>query len=405
MSTQQCQFFLTKKGCRNGDSCRFSHNNAPTLAPTGSTASAATDSSSTTQATAPAPRRRVVPAATRQPVRKPVPASLQHLDKDTAAASLRSFEIDQLASRFASSFIARSSSSSSVTDEETDNFELKIVPSDPDFPYEISALHVLLAVPKSYPTKSCSVQVLNRDIPKGFATNLERGFDQAAAQQQKSLLAHLNWLDVNMEQLLQKPPAPTIRFIGHANNNSNSNAYSGKSSPSNDTSSPVLPPPLPPSSTASTKKNNTPSKPTQAPAPAPAPAPSPQQQQPPPPVQKTYTPAERDQANLQRQKQMNQIQARFRSSFESLSPTAVNISLESTDKDKMPIKWEGPLWIVLMVPVLYPLEPCDIRLRENGNNPEIEIWRARYVFPSFFVLFCRHIYRVIYLVKFFLCNS
>ncbi|KAK3830884.1 MAG: hypothetical protein JOS17DRAFT_685039 [Linnemannia elongata] len=346
MSTQQCQFFLTKKGCRNGDSCRFSHNNAPTLAPTGSTASAATDSSSTTQATAPAPRRRVVPAATRQPVRKPVPASLQHLDKDTAAASLRSFEIDQLASRFASSFIARSSSSSSVTDEETDNFELKIVPSDPDFPYEISALHVLLAVPKSYPTKSCSVQVLNRDIPKGFATNLERGFDQAAAQQQKSLLAHLNWLDVNMEQLLQKPPAPTIRFIGHANNNSNSNAYSGKSSPSNDTSSP--------------------------------------QQQPPPPVQKTYTPAERDQANLQRQKQMNQIQARFRSSFESLSPTAVNISLESTDKDKMPIKWEGPLWIVLMVPVLYPLEPCDIRLRENGNNPEIEIWRARYVFPSFF---------------------
>ncbi|KAG0081329.1 hypothetical protein BGZ90_009088 [Linnemannia elongata] len=383
MSTQQCQFFLTKKGCRNGDSCRFSHNNTPAATPTSATA----NSSSTTQATPQAPRRRVVPAATRQPVRKPVPASLQNLDKDTAAASLRSFEITQVASRFGSSFTPRSSSSSSsVTDDETDNFELKIVPSDPDFPYEISALHVLLAVPKSYPTKSCSVQVLNRDIPKGFATNLERGFDQAAAQQQKSLLAHLNWLDVNMEQLLQKPPAPTIRFIGHANNNSNPS--SGKSSPSNDTSSPpVLPPPLPISSTPSTKKNSTPSKPTQEPAPA-APSPQqqpqpPRQQQPPPPVQKTYTSAERDQAKLQRQKQMNQIQARFRSSFESLSPTSVNISLESTDKDKMPVKWDGPLWIVLMVPVLYPLEPCDIRLRENGNNPEIEIWRARNVEQGF----------------------
>ncbi|KAG9071293.1 hypothetical protein KI688_005504 [Linnemannia hyalina] len=344
MSTQHCQFFLTKKGCRNGDNCRFSHNNTPTPAPTRSTTSPTTDSSSITQATAPGPRRRVVPPATRQPVRKPVPASLQNLDEDTAAASLRSFEITQLASRFASSLTPRSASSSSVTDEESDNFELKIVPSDPDFPYEISALHVLLAVPKSYPTEPCSVQVLNRDIPKGFATNLERGFDQAAAQQQKSLLAHLNWLDVNMEQLLQKPPAPTIRFIGHANNNSNSS--SRKSSPSNDTSSPVLPPPLPRSSAESTKKNNTPPKLTQAPAPAPSP------QQPPPPVQKTYTPAERDQANVQRQKQMNQIQARFRSSFESLSPTSVNISLESTDKDKMPVKWQGPLWIVLLVPVL-----------------------------------------------------
>lgn len=260
-------------------------------------------------------------------------------------------------------------------------FELKVVPSDPDFPYEINSLHVLLVVPKSYPTKPCSVLVLNRDIPKGFATNLERGFDQAAARQQKSLLAHLNWLDVNMEHLLQKPPAPTIRFIGHANNNS-SYSSTGKSASVKETPSPILPPPLPPSSTTSTKEIDTPSKTTPAPAPQP-----PQQQSTPAPVQKSYTQADRDQANQQRQKQMNQIQARFRSSYESLSPTSFNISLESSDKDKMPVKWQGPLWIVFLVPVLYPLEGCDIRLRENGHNPEIEIWRARYVLsPPFFLL-------------------
>ncbi|KAG0273966.1 hypothetical protein BGZ95_010235 [Linnemannia exigua] len=395
MSTQQCQFFLTKKGCRNGASCRFSHNNQP--ASTGSTGPATEPSPSnpTTPPPAPTPARKRVVTAARQPVRKPVPASLQNINQESAAASLRSFEISQVSSRFASTFSAISSPTINNENKDDDTFELKIVPSDPDFPYEISALHVLLAVPKSYPTQPCSVSVLNRDIPKGFSTNLERGFAQAA-QQQKSLLAHLNWLDVNMEQLLQKPPAPTIRFIGHANNNNNSLGRSSTSSDSSGVStSPLLPPPLPsvvpqptPSSMSKNKKDaaNTQLKPPQS---------QPQRQQqpprqqtppplpPPPPIQKTFTPAEREQANLQRQKQMNQIQARFRSSFESLSPTCVKISLDSTDKEKMPVKWQGPLWIELLVPALYPLEPCDIRLRENGNNPEIEIWRARNVEQGF----------------------
>ncbi|KAK3822321.1 MAG: hypothetical protein J3R72DRAFT_459166 [Linnemannia gamsii] len=392
MSTQQCQFFLTKKGCRNGASCRFSHNNQ--LTSTGSTGPAtepspAVSSDPTTPPPPPAPARKRVVTATRQPVRKPVPASLQNLSQESAAASLRSFEISQVSSRFASTFSARSAPTNNNENRNDDTYELKIVPSDPDFPYEISALHVLLAVPKSYPTQPCYVSVLNRDIPKGFSTNLERGFAQAA-QQPKSLLAHLNWLDVNMEQLLQKPPAPTIRFIGHGNNNNNNNS-SGKTSSSDSSSvssSPVLPPPLPSavpqptSSSASKNKKDTvitqskPSPPQHSPQ---QPTPRP----PPPPIQKTFTPAEREQANLQRQKQMNQIQARFRSSFESLSPTAVNISLDSTDKEKMPVKWEGPLWIELLVPALYPLEPCDTRLRENGKNPEIEIWRARNVEQGF----------------------
>ncbi|KAF9131145.1 hypothetical protein BGW39_002175 [Mortierella sp. 14UC] len=382
MANQQCQFFLTKKGCRNGDNCRFLHNNQPTSTP--SSTAPPTESASSPTTTASSPRKRVVTAA-RQPVRKPVPASLQNLNKETAAASLRSFEISQVSSRFASSFLAKPSP---TNNDEDDTFELKIIPSDPDFPYEISALHVLLAVPKSYPTQPCSVSVLNRDIPKGFATNLERGFAQAA-QQQKSLLAHLNWLDVNMEQLLQKPPAPTIRFIGHANNAGKTSSSGNSSTP---TSAPVLPPPLPtavpqPSSSSTTAfKNRKDAADTQSNPSPPQPQPQQSRQQAPPtppPIQKTFTPAEREQASLQRQKQMNQIQARFRSSFESLSPTSVNISLESADKGKMPIKWEGPLWIELLVPALYPLEPCDIRLRENGNNPEIEIWRARNVEQGF----------------------
>lgn len=44
-----------------------------------------------------------------------------------------------------------------------------VKPSDPDFPYEIDALKIQLNIPKDYPKTPCTVQVLNSDIPKGFA--------------------------------------------------------------------------------------------------------------------------------------------------------------------------------------------------------------------------------------------
>jgi ubiquitin-protein ligase len=54
------------------------------------------------------------------------------------------------------------------TEDET-IVRLAIKPSDPDFPYEIEALQLQLNIPKDYPKKACSAQVLNSDIPKGFA--------------------------------------------------------------------------------------------------------------------------------------------------------------------------------------------------------------------------------------------
>ncbi|KAF9559121.1 hypothetical protein EC968_006733 [Mortierella alpina] len=307
-----CQFFQSKKGCRKGSDCRFVH-------ATASTPAAATTSTSTTTVTttssAPATPTVVPPrppgttrSPARGPVRKPVPKPLQNLKQDDATSSLRAFEISQLQSRFAQTFVAKNDTV----------FQLQIVPSDPDFPYEIQSLHVQLTVPTAYPDTPCSVAVLNKDIPKGFATNLERGFAEAA-RRPKSLLAHLNWLDTNMESLLQRPPAPTIRFIGHGSNQS-----------------------------------------TGSPIPAP---------------QQTFTADQIEQAGLQRQKQLNQIQARFRSSFESVSATNIRISLESPGR--------GPLWINLLVPKAFPLEPCNIRLKDDDRNPEIQSWQARNVEQGF----------------------
>ncbi|CAO3575037.1 unnamed protein product [Mortierella alpina] len=357
-----CQFFHSKKGCRKGADCRFVHaTNTPPAA-----AAAPSPPTEPTPTPPLPPQARTPRPTTRTPVRKPVPRALQNLNREDAAASRRAFEISQVQSRFAQTLLA-------IDDT---RFQLHILPSDPDFPYDIQSLHVQLTVPAAYPDSPCTVAVLNKDIPKGFATNLERGFAEAA-RQPKSLLAHLNWLDTNMEQLLQKPPAPTIRFIGHGSSQpagSPSSAASSSPSPS-PSPSPLLPPPLPkPVSSSSSTCPSTSSPSHSAPAATATATARPVSHTPKAP-QPTFTADQIEQAGLQRQKQLNQIQARFRSSFESISTTIVRIALESPGRE--------PLWINLLVPKVFPLEPCSIRLKDDDRNPEIESWQARNVEQGF----------------------
>ncbi|KAF9360167.1 hypothetical protein BGX26_010306 [Mortierella sp. AD094] len=367
--TSHCQFYLSKKGCRNGANCRFIHETDLPVATATSTATTTNTTTTTTTTTTAA----TTPA--RAPVSKPIPKSLQNIDQSNTASPLRAFEISQVQSRFKSSFLVKrpsvsnnSNNTNTLNNHYSDHcvFELKIHPSDPDFPYEIETLHIQLTVPQNYPQSPCSLLVLNSNIPKGFSTNLERGFAQAVLQK-KSLLAHLNWLDVNMEQLLQKPPAPTIRFVGHAQQAPVSLPPPQKSI------SPTTTPTLTFTSSTSHSKPHlhSSSLPT---LPAPPPAVSPQ---------KSFTADQIDQAALQRQKQLAQIQARFRATFATISPTEFQISLESTDKTGMRVTWQGPLWVNLLIPKRFPLDPCEIRLKQDGRNPEIELWRARNVEQGF----------------------
>ncbi|KAF9191867.1 hypothetical protein BGZ51_006587 [Haplosporangium sp. Z 767] len=302
----------------------------------------------------------------RAPVPRPVPACLQNVSKDGTDNSLRAFEIAQVERRFGTS-----PASARPTLEDGDSvLDLHIVPSDPDFPYDISSLHVQLVVPKDYPRQPCSLKVLNKDIPVGFATNLERGF-AGVAQQNKSLLGHLNWLDVNMEQLLQKPPAPTIRFVGHSNQ---SQATGSSVDRSNVSSASTTPKPTTTTTTTTTKPSSTSAQVSSSNPPSHITKTA---------VQTSFTFQQLDEASVQRQKQLAQIQARFRSSFESISPTNIRIALVAADKSKMPVKWDGALWVNLLVPKIFPLEPCSIRLKEDDCNPEVEQWRARNVEQGF----------------------
>jgi hypothetical protein len=54
-----------------------------------------------------------------------------------------------------------------------------------------------------------------------YISNLEKGYtarvDPSTQAAHQTLVRQMNWLDRNMETLLQQAPAPTVRFIAHSN--------------------------------------------------------------------------------------------------------------------------------------------------------------------------------------------
>ncbi|KAG0226882.1 hypothetical protein BGW41_004059 [Actinomortierella wolfii] len=409
---KRCAFFTTPQGCRHGDKCTFahvpasqstvalSHNDRSTRPrerrsqPQASKATARQQSSvspsnastqdSTMDSSPSAPQAglnsvtSVEHSATRQPqkshasrpinparvpVRKPLPKSLSSI-KDTLSPEeqrkkLREFELNQIKSRYGSSATFKDLTAESSNETV---WRLSMVPTDPDFPYEIDALEIQLHVPNTYPKEPAWLEVMNHDIPKGFARNLEKGFAEHARKAittAKSLLAQLSWLDVNMETLLQQPPAPTIRFVSHASTSSNTLSRANTAdSPAVIPQPNIAQPPPPPSSST----------------------PHPRPTQPPRP---SWTPSERQEAALKRQQQLAQLQTRFRGSLKVLSDTSVEIALEPTNAAQLPVKLEGPLLIHMLIPSLYPLEPCSIQLGYNGANPELEDWRIANIEKGF----------------------
>ncbi|KAL3953339.1 hypothetical protein ACCO45_013282 [Purpureocillium lilacinum] len=75
----------------------------------------------------------------------------------------------------------------------------KLVPSDPDFPFELAHLECDLRVPDAYPDARPQLRVRNSDMPRGFAINVERGWERLAEKKTSTLLALVNALDKNLE--------------------------------------------------------------------------------------------------------------------------------------------------------------------------------------------------------------
>ncbi|KAI1821307.1 hypothetical protein F4861DRAFT_519352 [Xylaria intraflava] len=143
-------------------------------------------------------RQAVAEASPSRVVPKPVPTS-QHKDP-------RRYQLDQIKRRFSPILGTLQNGTTTL------RFHLK--PSDPDFPYELDHLDCELQVPVPYPEKAPTLSVKNKDIPRGFCVNIERGWDRLVSEQQgATLLSLTNALDKGLETFLSEQKAETVTLL------------------------------------------------------------------------------------------------------------------------------------------------------------------------------------------------
>ncbi|EGW35767.1 uncharacterized protein SPAPADRAFT_58966 [Spathaspora passalidarum NRRL Y-27907] len=103
-----------------------------------------------------------------------------------------------------------------------------VKPSDPDFPFDLDKLQLNLSIPGKYPDKvqKPKIVVLNDEIPRGFAINVENGFKRIAEIalnkgedeeieliQGTGLLSMILTLDKYLEEFLKQEKRETFKFV------------------------------------------------------------------------------------------------------------------------------------------------------------------------------------------------
>ncbi|OZJ07036.1 hypothetical protein BZG36_00093 [Bifiguratus adelaidae] len=244
--------------------------------------------------------------------------------------------------------------------------KISMQPSDPDFPFELENLNVVIDMPQDYPKSPCTLKVENTDIPVGFTRNLETGFLQHARENaslddahRQTLLAQLNWLDRNLESLLTKAPVATMRFVRN-----NASLF-------NDTGQSRFSPSTP---TPFTAKEAAPKPHTQETPTAPELS-----------AQPEYTAAQLQEATTKKGIQLRQLETRFPGKYTrhwSQNRKGDIIDLPFTPSDdsiKDVDKGLSAFSIALFVPENYPLDPCTIDIPRST----ITSWRKSAIIHSF----------------------
>ncbi|KUI53099.1 hypothetical protein VP1G_00336 [Cytospora mali] len=147
--------------------------------------------------------------STRQAVREPQPSRI--VPKPVPKAQNddpRTYQIKQLRKRY-------SPKESTVGNGSATSLVFNLVPSDPDFPFELDHLQCDLRIPKNYPNDSSppTLSILNKDIPRGFAINVEKGWEGLVNERKGgTLLALMNALDKHLEEFLSEKQADTVKL-------------------------------------------------------------------------------------------------------------------------------------------------------------------------------------------------
>jgi len=205
-----------------------------------------------------------------------------------------------------------------------------MVPSDPDFPYDIESLACVLSVPKTYPQSGKpALRILNQEMPRGFQLNVEQGFgDIAASAPNATLLGLMNRLDKDLAGLLSRPRAQTIKLYRNTNiAGSTTYAPSGPEDP-------------PRTATVATTQKQSTSAPTH-----------------------TFTSEQKIRAQSKRQADIRQLVARLgRLPAFNQAADGVTFTVPFTPPRKagLPATLRNLSSVRLIVPELYNLEPCRV---------------------------------------------
>ncbi|KAF9888684.1 hypothetical protein FE257_008442 [Aspergillus nanangensis] len=246
----------------------------------------------------------------------------------------REFQLNQLRRRFRPA--------EKTNDSET-TLSFGLVPSDPDFPFELDKLQCVLHVPLSYPARGRpTLKVTNPDMDDAFQTNVGRGYDDIVDSTIRSggrgtLLTWMNTLDRHLERLLTTTErGPTLKFVPNVASQAKPDV-------------PEIVDRTRSLHVASTRVPVDRKKPVFTKPPAP-----------------TYTADEKAQAERRRATETKQIEARlgrlpfFQKSKDGLSFT---IPIKPSKVNQLPIRLQSVKTVKLSVPSLYPLEPSVVELQ------------------------------------------
>ena len=235
----------------------------------------------------------------------------------------REFQIKQLRRRFSPSETAEDGGTA---------FAFQMVPSDPDFPFEMEGLECILHVPSGYPRADRpTLEVKNEEMGREWQNRVERGFARLAkGSPNGTLLGFMNQLDRQLESLLMDKKEEPITIIP--------NRVPGKPAP-----------------------HTEPSKPVQIAKPATNVSKPPQ----------TYTPEQLRTASQRREAETSQLEARLgRTPLFSKSSDGIAYTIPITPRKHgdLPVPLQGVQKIKLFVPLLYPLQHCRIELQDVSRD-------------------------------------
>ena len=205
-----------------------------------------------------------------------------------------------------------------------------MTPSDPDFPYEIEKLDCVLSVPQEFPTsKKATLVVTNKEIPRGFQINIEKGFDILARDApEATLLGLMNRLDKQLEIILAGKMAETVKIVSNRGHVAEERNYQPQTQVTQQ------------SQVSQTGSAN------------------------------ALTSLQLENARVKRQSDLRQLEARFgRLDFftKSADGSTYTLPLDSPKRSSWPSELQSLKSIQLLVPESYPVKPAELKLGSESK--------------------------------------